>query len=217
MKRAIAELMWSGPRSLAEDDAEHSDTIARILGARTWMSLTEKVRARFERVTPALYRGSMRTTLTLLGRAFAWGLFPFGAPLPVWAGEADARVLVSVRDSGMSWTRITRGPFGLMFQVRSIKRPSQDGRLLECCAGGWTMLLDLSVEDGVLVFRSRQFYWRMAVLSLPIPVWLTPGVAEVRHTDLGEGRFRFTLAFDHPWIGRTIFQDGVFADPEMVR
>jgi hypothetical protein len=214
MKRAIAELMWSGPRSLVEEDAEHGDTIARILGARAWMSLTEKVRARFERVTPALYRGRMQTTLTLLGRAFAWGLFPFGAPLPVLTGDADARVLVSVRDGGMSWTRITRGPFGLMFQVRSIKRPSQDGRLLECCAGGWTMLLDLSVEHGALVFRSRQFYWRMAALSIPIPVWITPGVAEVRHTDLGQGRFRFTLAFDHPWLGRTIFQDGIFADPE---
>jgi hypothetical protein len=214
MKRAIAELMWSGPRSLVEHDAEHSDTIARILGARAWMSLTQKVRARFERVTPALYSGRSHTKLSLLGRLFAWGLFPFGAPLPVLTGETQALVQVSVRDGGMSWTRITRGPFGLTFQVRSIKRPSQDGRLLECCAGGWTMLLDLSAEDGVLVFRSHQFYWRMSAFSLPIPVWLTPGFAEVRHADLGSGRFRFTLAFDHPWVGRTVFQDGIFHDPD---
>ena len=216
MKRAIAELMWSGPRSLAEpdDDTGHSDTIARILGARAWLSLNASVRTRFERVTPALYRGRSQTTLTLLGKLFAWALFPFGAPLPVLTGVADALVQVSVKDGGMSWTRVYRGPFGLTFQVRSIKRPSQDGRLLECCAGGWTMLLDLSVDDGVLVFRSRQFYWRFAAISVPLPVWLTPGVAEVRHTDLGAGQFRFTLAFDHPWVGRTIFQDGVFDDPE---
>jgi hypothetical protein len=31
---------------------------------------------------------------------------------------------------------------------------------------------------------------------------------------LGQGRFRFTLTFDHPWLGRTVFQDGVFEDPE---
>jgi hypothetical protein len=213
MKRAIAGLMWSGPRSLAENDTDHSDTIARIVGSRAWLSLNQTIRARFERVTPALYRGRMRTTLTALGRAFAWGLFPFGAPLPVLAGEAQALVQVSVRDGGMSWTRITRGPFGLTFQVRSIKRPSQDGRLLECCAGGWTMLLDVFADAGVLVFRSREFFWRLGAVSVPVPLWLTPGIAEVRHTDLGQGQFRFTLSFDHPWFGRTVFQDGVFDDP----
>lgn len=169
MKRAMAELMWSGPRSLAEGHTEHGDTIARILGARAWLSLKETIRARFERVTPALYRGRSNTTLSVLGRVFAWGLFPFGAPLPVLTGDSQALVQVSVRDGGMSWTRVTRGPFGLTFQVRSIKRPSQDGRLLECCAGGWTMLLDVLAEEGVLVFRSRQFFWRMGGVSIPIP------------------------------------------------
>jgi Domain of unknown function (DUF4166) len=213
MKRAMAELMWSGPRTLVETHAGHSDTIARILGARAWLSLVPAIRARFERVSPALYRGRARTALTPLGRVFAWGLFPFGAPLPVLTGEAQTLVQVSVGDGGMSWTRATRGPFGLTFQVRSIKRPSQDGRLLECCAGGWTMLLDLFVDAGALVFRSRQFFWRMGGVSIPIPLWLTPGTAEVRHTDLAQGRFRFTLSFDHPWFGRTVFQDGVFQDP----
>jgi hypothetical protein len=98
--------------------------------------------------------------------------------------------------------------------VRSIKRPSEDGRLLECCAGGWTMLLDVFADHGSLVFRSREFFWRWSGVSVPLPLWLTPGIAEVRHTDLGESRFRFTLSFDHPWFGRTVFQDGVFRDPE---
>jgi hypothetical protein len=100
--------------------------------------------------------------------------------------------------------------------VRSIKRPSEDGRLLECCAGGWTMLLDVSADQGSLVFRSRRFFWRMGGVSIALPMWLTPGVAEVRHTDLGGGRFRFTLTFDHPWAGRTVFQDGVFEDPKVM-
>jgi hypothetical protein len=43
---------------------------------------------------------------------------------------------------------------------------------------------------------------------------MTPGTAEVRHTELGQGRFRFTLSFDHPWFGRTVWQDGVFHDPQ---
>jgi hypothetical protein len=214
--RTIAGWMWSGPQSFVDhaDGAAESDTIARILGVRAWLQLPEAVRARFSRLTPALYRGRTDTFLSIAGRIFAWGLFPFGAPIPVLTGRADALVKVSVKDGGMSWTRAYRGPFGLTFEVRSIKRPSQDGRLLECCAGGWTMLLDLSVDDGALVFRSREFFWRAGPVSLPIPLWLTPGAAEVRHTNLGQGQFRFTLSFDHPWIGRTVFQDGVFRDPE---
>src|SRR5262245_16072068 len=170
MTRAIAGWMWSGPQSLVDhtDDATESDTIARILGARAWVTLPEKVRARFSRLTPALYRGATETKLSIMGRLFAWGLFPFGAPIPVLTGRADALVKVSVKDGGMSWTRAYRGPFGLTFEVRSIKRPSQDGRLLECCAGGWTMLLDLSVDDGTLVFRSCDFFWRAGTVSLPI-------------------------------------------------
>jgi len=213
--RVLSDLVWSGPRSLVETEyATRNDTIERILGARAWLSLPDAVRTRFERVTPAIYRGSTDTRLSILGRAFAWALFPFGAPLPVVTGESRALVKVSVKDGGMSWTREYRGPFGLAFQVRSIKRPSEDGRLLECCAGGWTMLLDVSADQGSLVFRSREFFWRLGAVSVPLPLWLTPGVAEVRHADQGDGRFRFTLTFDHPWFGRTVFQDGVFSDPK---
>jgi hypothetical protein len=75
------------------------------------------------------------------------------------------------------------------------------------------MLLDVFADAGVLVFRSREFFWRLGAVSVPVPLWLTPGIAEVRHTDLGQGQFRFTLSFDHPWFGRTVFQDGVFDDP----
>jgi hypothetical protein len=76
------------------------------------------------------------------------------------------------------------------------------------------MLLDVSADQGSLVFRSRKFFWRLGPISVPLPLPMTPGVAEVRHTDLGQGRFRFTLSFDHPWFGRTVFQDGVFHDPK---
>lgn len=214
MSRTLTAWLWSGPRSIAELETDHRDTIARILGARAWLSLPDAVRTRFSRVTTALYRGETDTMLSAIGKLFAWGLALFGAPLPVLTGASEALVEVSVRDGGMSWTRAYRGPLGLTFEVRSIKRPSQDGRLLECCAGGWTMLLDVFVDEGALVFRSCRFFWRFGAISVPIPLWLTPGVAEVRHADLGGGRFRFTLSFDHPWAGRTVFQDGVFEDPK---
>ena len=213
MAFALTKVLWSGPRPVADEDHDHSDTIARILGARAWGSLPKAVRARFSRTTTAIYEGTATTHLTLGGRAFAWALLPFGSPLPLFAGEARATVRVGAKHGGMSWSREYRGSLGLAFEVRSTKRLSEDGRLFECCAGGWTMLLDVSADHGSLVFRSRRFFWRMGVISIELPIWLTPGIAEVRHTDLGEGAFRFMLTFDHPWLGRTVFQDGVFEDP----
>ncbi|NOT42668.1 MAG: DUF4166 domain-containing protein [Alphaproteobacteria bacterium] len=213
MAFALTNVLWSGPRAVEDEDHDHSGTIARIVGARAWASLPEAVRARFSRTAPAIYEGAATTQLTWAGRAFAWALLPFGSPLPLFAGEARATVRVGVKHGGTSWAREYRGPFGLAFEVRSTKRLSEDGRLFECCAGGWTMLLDVSADHGSLVFRSRRFFWRMGGVSIELPIWLTPGIAEVRHTDMGEGRFRFTLSFDHPWLGRTVFQDGVFEDP----
>lgn len=214
MRGTLARLVWSGPRSIAEDHANgHNDTIMRIIGARAWASLPAAVQTRFERTSPAVYAGDTDTCMTIVGRFFALALLAFGAPVPVLTGRRPATVYVSVRDGGMSWTRVYRGPAGLTFSVRSIKRLSEDGRLFECCTGGWTMLLDVFADQGSLVFRSCRFFWRHGAVSIPLPVWMTPGTAEVRHTDLGDGRFRFTLTFDHPWFGRTLFQDGVFTDP----
>ena len=77
------------------------------------------------------------------------------------------------------------------------------------------MWLDVSVDQGALVFRARGYFWRCGPVSVAIPVWMTPGIAEVRHADLGNGQFRFVLTFDHPWLGRTVAQAGVFNDREV--
>ena len=211
MRQTLDAILWAGPRAF--DGAPPADAIARALGARRWLSLPEDVRRRFTTHAPVVYRGRTQTRLSLAGRFFAWCLAFLGAPLPPFAGEAEATVEVGPVAGGMSWARRYRGPLGVAFAVRSIKRLAEDGRLLECCGGGWTMLLDLDVESGVLVFRSRKFFWRWGPISVPFALFLTPGQGEIRHEDLGGGRFRFTLTFDHPWFGRTIEQDGVFADP----
>ena len=68
-------------------------------------------------------------------------------------------------------------------------------------------------EDGALVFRSCRFWWVRGNLRIPVPALLTPGTCRVAHTDLGDGRFRFTLSMVHPWWGETFHQSGVFNDP----
>jgi len=212
MRPSLDAFLWAGPRAF--DGTPPADAIARALGARRWLQLSDDVRRRFTTHEPVVYRGTTETKLSVVGRIFAWCLALIGAPLPPFAGKAQAAVEVSPVAGGMSWARRYRGPFGIGFAVRSIKRLADDGRLLECCGGGWTMLLDLDVVDVTLIFRSRQFFWRLGWISISFPLAVTPGQAEIRHEDLGNGLFRFTLTFDHPWFGRTVEQAGIFEDPK---
>jgi hypothetical protein len=45
-----------------------------------------------------------------------------------------------------------------------------------------------------------------------LPDWLTPGDLTVTHSDLGGGRFRFTLDVVHPRLGKLIRQSAVFME-----
>jgi len=70
--------------------------------------------------------------------------------------------------------------------------------------------LELSEKEGSLVFTSRAYELQFAGWRFRIPDLLTPGITTVTHTQLAGDRFRFSLSVDHPFLGRTIYQDGEF-------
>jgi hypothetical protein len=43
---------------------------------------------------------------------------------------------------------------------------------------------------------------------------LTPGALTVTHSEIGEGRFGFSLEIDHPRLGRLLRQYGEFRETE---
>jgi hypothetical protein len=45
-----------------------------------------------------------------------------------------------------------------------------------------------------------------------LPRWLEPGAMTVAHTELGTGRFRFTLHLAHRRFGVLIHQEALFSD-----
>jgi hypothetical protein len=96
------------------------------------------------------------------------------------------------------WGRTYSFPGRRPVLVSSTKVVDASGRLMEVVRGGLGMTLQLSVQDAALCFRSTGYFVEIAGLRAPIPGWLTPGVADVRHSDGGDGAFRFTLAFRPP-------------------
>jgi hypothetical protein len=191
----------------------------RLLGRAAWERLPAAVQRRFGPHAAGeaiLYEGRMQVAASPVGRLFAQVCRLIGTPLAPWTGE-DVPTSVDVHldaRGGLVWARTYRFDGHAPILVSSTKLMTADGDLLEVVRGGLGMALDVTVEDGALHFRSRGYFVSLGGWRLRIPDLLTPGRAHVVHRDEGARTFRFTLAFQHPWLGRTLFQDGLFHDPD---
>ena len=184
-----------------------------------WQRLAPAIRERFA-VEPfpgrqVVYDGTMhRIDASPAGMLFAIVCRLIGTPLPPFTGrnvEADIRLERHDKD-GIVWTRHYRHG-DRTIAVRSIKRVAEDGTLLECVGAGFGMRLRVYEEAGALHFLSTRYFCHLAGREVALPDLLTPGPIHVVHTDLGDGRFRFTLTARHPLLGETFSQNGIFHDP----
>lgn len=198
----------------AQPHAAPALDLAALVGEAGWSRLPAAVRRRFAAGhAPVRYDGEMSLRCSPAGRLFAWLARVVGGPLAdIDADGVDTTVRVGDDGhGGVVWAR----DFGGRQLVRSTKALDSKGHLVERTDGGLGMDLDVFESGGSLVFESRRFFllvgarrWR-----IPVPSLLTPGTCRVTHTDLGGGRFRFTLAMTHALWGRTFEQTGVFRDP----
>lgn len=190
----------------------------RLLGESAWARLPAAVQRRFSlaaNLAPHDYVGAMEVRATAFGFVMAQTCRLMGTPLAPWQGKlVPVAVHVYPRtDGALVWDRTYSFAARPPVKVSSAKAVTRDGGLMEIVRGGLGMHLVLSVEDGVIHFRSRRYFITVVGIRLPIPTVLTPGVAHVAHEDVGGGWFRFTLDFVHPLAGETIFQSGLFRDP----
>ncbi len=186
-----------------------------LVGEAGWAALPLAVRARFIDQPARTYEGEMSVRASVAGFLFAHLCRLIGTPLAPWRGEGVA-VAVHVwnrPDGALVWDRLYRFEGRQPVKVSSCKKADHRG-LVEVVRGGLGMALDVSVEDGALHFRSRGYFWEILGMRVPLPELLTPGSAHVIHRDEGKGRFTFGLSFNHPWLGETFWQEGVFSDPD---
>jgi hypothetical protein len=188
-----------------------------LLGEQAWFRLPAPVRQRFEAGHPdTVYKGRMmKLECSRVGRCFAALSRIVGAPLTAMRAESVPAV-VRVSDDGRGgviWERRFQASGGDAALVRSTKELGPDGLLFERTDGGLGMALAVFEQDGALVFESRRYELVLGRRRLVVPAFLTPGICRVTHTDLGAGRFRFTLTMDHRLWGRTFHQTGDFVDP----
>ncbi|MDH4463313.1 MAG: DUF4166 domain-containing protein [Acidovorax sp.] len=225
-KPAMFALFSPPPRPCTANPAHATPVLdlPALAGPAAWARLPAAVQRRFGTAHASVtYHGHMDLRCSLIGHVYAALARAWGGPLThINTSGLPATVHVSHNGrGGVVWERrFHTGAAadadsinGTDRTVRSTKELGTDGTLLERTDGGLAMSLDVLEEDGALVFRSRRFWWVVAGLRIPVPALLTPGTCRVAHTDLGAGRFRFTLSMLHPLWGETFHQSGVFTDP----
>jgi hypothetical protein len=162
-----------------------------------------------------VYRGEVASTeRTRVGWLWVQLLRVIGAPLPTGMLVHKQSVVVVTQQSPQvqCWTRIYHGDGHLPQVIRSTKRFAGPTGLEECVGGGISMALKVGVDSRTLVFRSVGYHWRIGGVTLPVPIWLTPGWVEVRHCEEGDGWFSFVLTVVHPWWGLIFRQVARFKD-----
>jgi hypothetical protein len=191
-----------------------------LLPAADWAALPLAVRRRFSKRmkggATVVYRGEVvAVEANPMGWALAQAARLIGAPLPLvfTPGAGVVTVTEDAVGQGQVWSRMYVRPDGFPQVIHSAKRFAGPTGLEEHIGGGVGMALTVTAEAGALVFRSAFYFATVLGLRLRLPHWTRPGDLTITHRDLGQGRFAFTLALDHPWLGRLLGQDAIFRDP----
>jgi hypothetical protein len=190
-----------------------------LLPAEAWANLPLAVRRRFSKRmtggTTVTYCGAVpEVHANVAGRMLALAARLIGGPLPL-VFEPGASVVTVTEDAvgqGQVWTRLYARRSGFPQVIHSAKRFAGPTGLEEHVGAGVGMALNVAVESEALVFRSAFYFVTVLGLRLRLPRWAEPGRLTIVHRDLGEGAFAFTLALDHPWLGRLIGQNAIFKD-----
>jgi hypothetical protein len=185
-----------------------------------WAQLPPAVRHRFSKRLSAgetaVYVGEvLETRMSLMGRWLAQAARVIGSPFPTECGAKLPSVVTVSEDgatSGQNWTRLYVRRSGFPQIIHSCKRFAGPTGLEEYVGCGVGMALTVHVEERSLVFRSHHYFFEVLGVRLELPTWMTPGDLSVTHTELGDGRFSFTLDLSHPAFGELIHQYAIFRE-----
>lgn len=194
-----------------------------LLTDDAWASLPPAVRKRFSKRrssgATAIYSGRVtEIRVSRLGRVLAQILRVIGAPLPLSSTINTPTVVTVTEDAasgGQNWTRLFARDRGFPQIIHSVKRFSGPTGLEEYIGFGIAMALSISVESGVLVFRSTKYSLAFGHWRLPLPRWATPGELTVSHNEVTPTSFLFTLHLEHRAFGTLVHQEALYDEERL--
>ena len=189
-----------------------------LVAPEQWARLSKEVAQRFSVKTRAgdsiVFTGRIgETKISALGKVLVQMCRLIGAPLPISADPGRASVVTITEDAGtggQNWTRLYARAPGFPQIIHSSKRFAGPTGLEEHVGYGIGMTLNVSVDQGGLVFESDRYFATILGRRIYLPKWLSPGHLTVKHLPLGPDHFAFTLDIQHPVFGCLIDQRVIF-------
>jgi hypothetical protein len=191
-----------------------------LMSEQDWASLPVAIRRRFSKRLAGghtiVYAGEiLESWMSRAGWWLVQAARLIGGPLPM-TRDAHVPSVVTVTEDrsggGQIWTRLYARRNGFPQVIHSAKRFAGPTGLEEHVGCGVGMTLTVYARDGVLIFRSRNYFVRLLGRRLSLPAWLTPGTLYVTHAELPDGRFSFTLQIFHPRFGLLLRQMAMFRE-----
>lgn len=208
-------------RPVESIDADAVDLRFRtLLKAEDWAALPQIVRQRFSKSFSngelVIYRGTVtKMRMSFAGWLLAQAMRIVGAPLPICT-DVNVPSLVCVSEhtagGGQLWTRMYGRKDGFPQTIHSAKLFKGQSGLEECIGFGISISLRCSVEQRALIFTSDAYLLRVFGRQFRLPAWLSPGKLRVKHRDLGDGEFEFSMGLVHPLFGELLFQSAIYHD-----
>ncbi len=194
----------------------------KLLSDDQWASLPEDVRKRFSKRVQggasAVYVGLIDAVrMNWAGRLLSQALRVIGAPLPI-SRDVNVPSVVTVTEDvateGQVWTRLYGNRNGFPQIIHSAKRFSGPTGLEEYIGAGVSIALKTSVEDGVLVFSSDQYFMKIGNWKIRLPGIFFPVKLRVTHEETDADAFLFTLTLSHRLLGELIYQAGHYQEEQ---
>ena len=208
------------PLSILKVEQPKDRRFQNLIGDEAWQQLPKLVRNRFSKTLSnnrvVYYRGENITLKrNIWGAILAQALRVVGAPLPVFK-EVSLPSVVSVyedKDSGgQIWSRHYQRAQKPPQVIQSVKKFSGETGLEEYIGFGLSIALKPKVSKDTLAFHGHSYHFKFGKLHFKLPKFLEPGHLVVKHHDLGQGDFEFSLSLRHKIFGELLFQNAIYHD-----
>jgi hypothetical protein len=124
--------------------------------------------------------------------------------------ETVVKKTISTQSTHLYWQRTLIYPDNKKDYFYSRMVYLRNHELIETVRFGFGLRLNVSVDNGVLVYRSNGHIWQYGKLRLTFPDWLLLGAATIIETPISDQQFRLDFSIKHPLWGNSYWYHGIF-------
>jgi len=124
--------------------------------------------------------------------------------------ETVVKKTISTQSTNLYWQRTLIYPDNKKDYFYSRMVYLRNHELIETVRFGFGLRLNVSVDNGVLVYRSNGHIWQYGKLRLTFPDWLLLGAATIIETPISDQQFRLDFSIRHPLWGNSYWYHGIF-------